>query len=175
MTSDGTSERSFINYRFDMYRWVVVGGLVGSGGERKQGVVVARSECEEGQRTYCVRFPDGHLLIVAEQHLDPVLKLPAEQADQLNDTVAWGAEGQVPETPADARRWADRFVALDRLNKGALVAMYRELGGLSPAMTWRKDEVINAVIDMERRAHRVSLEEAARLRAARAPGRDVIA
>jgi hypothetical protein len=152
--ADGT----FIDYRYRMYEWVRVDA------DAEAGVVVARSECAPDLRTYCVRFPTGDLRVFAECDLSRVRSAPAEQAGELNATAAWGEAGEVPETPMEAMRWATRSLELDKLNKGAVIGLYRELGGLSPAESWRKDEVINAVIDMEKRTRRLAWAQSARER-----------
>lgn len=55
-----------------------------------------------------------------------------------------------PETKQ--QHWLRRGRELNRMNKAGLCALYRRLGGLGgihPPEKWRKDEVINSIVDIE--------------------------
>lgn len=48
--------------------------------------------------------------------------------------------------------WLRRGRELDKMRKGELCAMYRQLGGLGgvhPPERWRKDEVVSSIVDIE--------------------------
>lgn len=152
-----------VPYKFRMFAWVEFDPTTEEcefGMDREPAVVIARSVSQDARRTdgevrwYCVRYSDGTMDVWDESSLRLVKKLPAQQADALNEAAMLGEEGVRPD-PADAARWSQRHLQLSHLNKGAVIARYRELGGLTPQVgEWRKDEVINAVIEMEMQARK---------------------
>lgn len=73
---------------------------------------------------------------------------------------AEGVDGYCQDDACAARRWhvstrrSAHRIRLGRLTKGALIASYRQMGGLGgmyPPEKWRKDEVLSSVAEMEER------------------------